>query len=309
MLKKMTYRKLTVSFCALFALLCIYFFPLKDNTLELKTNIIYEEDKDYEYIYLIDNKEYVSLVSLQINSKSIEDKIKERIEYLIIDSDYENVIPKGFKGVIPKNTKINSVKVEDNKVYIDFSEEILNIEEDKQEKMLETIIFTSTENNLIEEVYLFINGNEIEEINSKKIKYPLTRKYGINKKYDITKLDNLSKTTVYYVGDIDDRKYYVPITYVSNDTTEKIMVIINELKSSIIYQSNLSSYLNNSTKLNNYEIIENTMYLDFNEKIFDIDNEIILEEVKYTISESVFENYEVKEVVFKVNGEEVYKVS
>ena len=61
--------------------------------------------------------------------------------------------------------------------------------------------------------------------------------------------------------------------------------------------------------LNNYEIIENTMYLDFNEKIFDIDNEIILEEVKYTISESVFENYEVKEVVFKVNGEEVYKVS
>ena len=33
-----------------------------------------------------------------------------------------------------------------------------NIEENKQEKMLETIIFTSTENNLIEEVYLFINS-------------------------------------------------------------------------------------------------------------------------------------------------------
>lgn len=308
MLKKMTYRKLAVTFCALLTLICFYFFPNNEKTMEIKQNIIYEEDNNYENIFLLDKHNYVSLVSAVFNETKLEEKLRKRIEYLIINGEYSDSIPNGFKPIIPIDTKINSLKIDNNKVSIDFSEEILSINEKDSIKMLETIIFTVTENSEINEVYLYINGKSLDKLYNDVLKYPLTRDFGINKKYNLSKLSDLTKTTVYYIGNINDNNYYVPITYVSNDTTEKIMVIINELKSSLVYQSNLSSYLNSNVELRKYEIIENTMYLDFNDKIFDISNKNILEEVKYTISESVFENYGVKEVVFKVNGEDVYKI-
>lgn len=307
MLKKMTYRKLAVTFCALLTLLCFYFFPSNEKTMSIKQNIIYEEKNNYENIFLLDKHNYVSLVNIIFNETKLEEKVRKRIEYLIINGEYNDNIPNGFKPIIPIDTKINSIKIENNKISIDFSEELLTINEKDAVKMIETIIFTVTENSEINEVYLYINGEELNKLYDNVLKYPLTRNFGINKKYNLNKFSDLTKTTVYYVGNINNNNYYVPITYVSNDTTEKIMIIINELKSSLVYQSNLSSYLNSNVELKNYEIIENTMYLDFNDKIFDITNKDILEEVRYTISESVFENYGVKEVVFKVNGEDVYK--
>ncbi len=306
MLKKMTYRKVAVTVCALLTLVGFYLFPNNENKLNIKENVIYEEENNYEYIYLLDRYDYVSKVAAVFNEKVTEEKIRKRIEYLIMNGEYSDIIPNGFKPIIPIDTRINSIKIEENKVSIDFSKEILNIKEKYAVKMIETIIFTSTEDTNIKEVYIYIEGELLEKINNMVLKYPLTRDFGINKKYNFNKLDNLTKTTVYYVSTVNDKNYYVPVTYVNNDMSEKIMVIINELKSSVIYQSNLSSYLNNNAELKKYEIIENTMYLDFNDKIFDIDNATILEEVKYTISESIFENYDVKEVVFKVNGEDIY---
>ena len=53
---------------------------------------------------------------------------------------------------------------------------------------------------------------------------------------------------------------------------------------------------------NNYEIKNDSMILDFNNSIF-MENNEISEEVIYSISYSVFANYEVKNVIFKVDGE------
>lgn len=310
MLKKMTFRKITVTLCALITLSCFYFFPTTNNLISIEKNIIYEEELNFDDIYLIDKNNYVSLVSVILNETQIEKNIKEKLEYLIFNGPYNDFIPNGFKPIIPSETIINNIKLENNKITIDFSKEIFNIKNEDASKMIEAIIYTITENNDINEIYLYNDGKIIEKLGNIILKYPLNRNYGINKKYNFNSLNNLTKTTVYYVSELGDNSYYVPITFVSNNMEEKIMVIINELKSSTIYQSNLLSYLNNKTELENYEIIEETMYLSFNDKIFDIvgDNKI-LEEVKYTIASSVFENYNVKEVVFKVGEEEIIKLS
>ena len=310
MLKKMTFRKMTVTLSALLVLSCFYFFPTKEETLLIPKNIIYEENENYENVFLIDKYDYVSLTSLVLDELDSKENIKKRIEYLIINGKYNNNIPNGFKPIIPEGTIINDIKLNESKAEIYFSKEILNIEEKNVSKMIEAIIYTITENNAIEEVYLYSEEVLIEKISNIYLKYPLTRDYGVNKKYDFDSLNNLTKTTIYYISEINDNSYYVPITYVSNNTEEKIMIIINELKSSTVYQSNLLSYLNNNAELKKYEIIEETMYLSFNDKIFDIvgDNKI-LEEVKYTIASSIFENYDVNEVVFMLNDEEISKIT
>ena len=104
-------------------------------------------------------------------------------------------------------------------------------------------------------------------------------------------------------------EYYVPVTKINNSNDEKVNIIVNELKSSILYQSNLSSYLNSKVELQKYEKEKEVMNLTFNDKIFDnIYDNNILEEVVYTIGRSVIDSYEdVSEVVFNVNDKEILK--
>lgn len=296
MIKNFSINKIVVTSVSLFLLLLFYFFP-SDNNLDIALEVTHETKGEKEVVYLMDIDGYISKLETYISSLNLEDEIYKKINILIEgDETLKNFIP-----LIPKGTKINSIKIENDKVTIDFSEEILNVTKNNEEKMLEAIIFTLTQTDEINEIYLKVDGKLFNELpNSKKIiNYPLTRNYGINKEYDITNLNNITKTTVYFVKENEDFNYYVPVTKISNTSSEKIDIIIKELKSSVNYQSNLNSYLSNNLNLNDYEITKDAINLIFNEYIFDdISEEKILEEVKYTISQSILENYKVKEVIF-----------
>ena len=74
------------------------------------------------------------------------------------------------------------------------------------------------------------------------------------------------------------------------------------------YNTNLLSFLNSNTKLLEATNQDDILTLVFNNYIFDnLDESKILEEVIYTISLSVKDNYEVSDVVFVVNDTEIYK--
>ena len=178
-----------------------------------------------------------------------------------------------------------------------------------EEKLIEALVYTLTEINGVEQIMIFVDGTKLEVLPQSKINLPntLDRSYGINKVYDITSLKDLTKTTVYYIGEFNDLVYYVPVTKLENDKgNNKIEIIIDELKSSPIYETNLMSYLASSVELESYEELENQVTLSFNNAIFDDFNEKnILEEVKYSISLSIQDTLNVDEVIFKVNDEVV----
>ena len=68
------------------------------------------------------------------------------------------------------------------------------------------------------------------------------------------------------------------------------------------------SFLNSNVKLLDYKEQENVMFLNFNNYLFDT-NDKVLEEVLYTISYSVFDNYDVNMVMFQVNGKPIKEIS
>ena len=93
-----------------------------------------------------------------------------------------------------------------------------------------------------------------------------------------------------------------------NDDREKIKIVIEELGSSNVYNTNLMSFLNSNVKLISVEKSMDVLNLNFNEYLYsDLDTHDILEEVIYTICLSIHDNYDVKEVIFNVNNEEIYK--
>lgn len=307
MLKRFGFRKLAVTTTALFVIGLLYFFPTKE--LNVNKNITYYEESDFSEVFLLDKNNFVSEVSVISNGTDLIEKLKNKME-LLIKKDNNEKIPSSFKGVIPSDTKVLSLSVENNICTIDFSKEILNVTNLMEEKMVEAIIYTLTSESEVKEVILKVEGKVLERLpnSNKLLPNVFDRSYGINKNYDINNLYDLTKTTVYYIGEDSGNSYYVPVTKVTNSNDDKISVIVSELKSSILYQSNLSSYLNSKAELINYEKEENVMKLTFNDKIFySMYDKNILEEVVYTIGKSVKDNYNVDEVMFYVGDEMITK--
>lgn len=298
MIKKWTINKIVVASVSLFLLFMFYLIPTKPN---IETEVIEKDEVLKEnVVYLLDEDNYVSRVVTYYDKTDIKDIIRNKIDTLT-NSDKKNFYP-----LIPKGTKLNDVKVEKDAVYLDFSSEILGVNKYIEEEMIEAIVYSVTEINGINSVYITVDSKELKKLpNSlKELNYPLTRKYGINKKYNIDSFENIDTTTVYFSKSNDDDIYYVPVTYVTNTSSEKIDIIIEELKSSINSQDNLNSFVSNMVEVVDYNIDNDKFNLVFNEYIFgDLEKNVILEEVKYVISASIFENYDVKEVIFNTKDQ------
>ena len=224
MIKKWTINKIVVASVSLFLLFMFYLIPTKPN---IETEVIEKEEVLKEnVVYLLDEDNYVSRVVTYYDKTDIKDIIRNKIDTLT-NSDRNNFYP-----LIPKGTKLNDVKVEKDAVYLDFSSEILSVNKYIEEEMIEAIVYSVTEINGINSVYITVDSKELKKLpNSlKELNYPLTRKYGINKKYNINSFENIDTTTVYFSKSSDDDIYYVPVTYVTNTSGEKIDIIIEELK-------------------------------------------------------------------------------
>ena len=297
MLRKSSIRRIMLATLALFLLLIIYFFPTSPSISESLSYI----EKEEMPIFLVDNMDYIARTSIVKNSDNTTDLIKEVIESLTIGSTKSNYIREGFKAIIPEGTKVLDLKLEDSILTINFSKELLNVSQDTEEKMLEAIIYSLTEIESVKKIKILVEGKSLTNLpnSNKKIPELLDKNYGINKIYNLDSIKDTSKTTIYYLSKYNDYYYYVPVTKISNENLEKAEIIINDLKTTPIYHTNLISYLAASTNLTNYEILEDSISLSFdNHLLAGIDDEDMLEEVKYAISLSIRDSYGINEVIF-----------
>ena len=295
MIKKYAMNKIFVSTLIFGLLLLFYLVPSPSFEVEINEK---DDNKEFEnVVYLLDDDNYVSRVISYYDETDIEKVIRNKINILINgDKNLNN-----FYSLIPKKTILKDISVNKDSVYLNFSKEFLNVNKYIEESMVESIVYTLTEINGINNVYINVDGEKFVMLpNSKKvIPYPLTRSFGINKKYDLDSLNDIDKTIIYFVKKYDSSEYYVPITKVSNLSSSKIDIIIDELKSTVNAQDNLSSFISDNVVLEENKIIDDKINLVFNEYIFsDSSKKTILEEVKYVVSQSIFDNLDVKEVIF-----------
>ena len=300
MLKNGIKKRIFLIISSIFIILIIYLFPTK------KEDANYEEKKDKTkdvIIYLLDEKEFVSRVSVYMKENELEKKIKEMIEYITIDSKNSSYIKEGFKPIIPKNTKLLSISIDNGLVKLNFSKELLTINEANEDKMISAIIYSLTSLDGIKEISIYVEGNLLTKLpnSGKSLPSILNRSYGINKVYDLTKIKGSTKTTVYYLSKYKDYYYYVPVTMVNNDEKEKIEVIIEEMASKSVYQTSLISYLKESKEVS-YELDNDKLNINFTKNLFDsLNKNNLVESVIYSINLSVKDNYNIKEVNYNIN--------
>lgn len=314
MLKRITIKRLLVTTSALASLFLLYLIPadneyhLKDIQQELKYVNTSVETTD---IFLLNKNAYLTRAPVPISvNTSVEARAKEILEYLTLSSKMESKIPSGFKAYLPEGTQTNAVTLQNNVLKVEMNEKLLEIDEKLEETMVEGIVYSLTSIEGVDKVVLYVNGSILTNLPKTKVTLPSTldRSFGINKEYEISSYKNINKVTVYYIDSFNDQNYYVPVTKYVNDSRDKISIIIDELSGTSSYDTNLMSFLNSNTKLTSYNQSDDILNLVFNSYIFDdADDKSILEEVIYTICLSVADNYNVKEVSFMVDDQEIYK--
>lgn len=309
MIQRMLYKKIAVATSLLLVILMLYLIPSNKNEIKMKERFEYVYPKEIDTIYLLDSYDKISRTEISVNKDDEIEKVKELMEGLTINGRKQDKIPNGFKGLLPIGTKVIDASLKEGILRINLSKEFNNIKINMEEKAIEAITYTLTSIEGVDKIEILVEGEKLEYLPNSKKQLPkyLDRKYGINKEYELTTLGDIDSYTVYYVMNYNEMIYYTPVTkYVNKQGEDKVKIIIDELASNLAYQSNLMSYLDNNIKLLDYEIVDNTIKLDFNEAILsDITSGKILEEVKYTIGLSLCDELNVKEVVFIVDDQEI----
>ena len=311
MLKRIMYKKIAIASSIVLIMLMLYLIPSNKEEIDLNKNqrLEYIYPNDLEVIYLLDTNNYLSRTKISVANKDEISKATDLIEGLTINGKKKDIIPNGFKSLLPENTKVIDLKLKDNILTINFSKEFNNIKEEYEEKLIESLTYTLTSINGIDKIEIYIENQKLTNLPNSKAKLPeyLDKKYGINKKYEITSLSDIDSYTIYYIFNYNEETYYTPVTkYINNQKQDKVKIIIDELSTSLIHESNLMSYLDSNIKLLDYEIKDNIIKLNFNDLILsDITSNTILEEVMYTIGLSLYDELNVEKVIFEVNNQEI----
>ena len=272
-----------------------------DNAIRTNLEVEYITGIGTNNIYLIDKNDLLVKTNILLDKKDKTDQIKLLLNNLIDDNNSK--FPNGLSATIPKNTKLIDVVYDEEYVTLNFSKKLLSVKNELKDRMIESIVYSVMDLGDVKGVIITVEDEMIKEY--AKV---LDRNIGINKKYDIKSRDKINKVVIYYLEEIDDNNYYVPVTKYLNDDRDKIKIIIDELTTSYIYEPNLMSFLNSNTKLLDHEEKENVMSLNFNNALFD-GNDKIVEEVKYTLAYSIFDNYDVEQVLLQVDGKNIETVS
>ena len=284
MLKKNALRRICISTFSLLIVLLLCIFPSSETSYPEEIIRVSELTMP---LYIKDQNNYVARTNI---IKKGDNDIEYIINLLTKGSLYENYLPVNFEPLIPENTKLLNYSLNDKVLKLNFSKEFLLVKENDEEKMIESLIYSLCELENVDKILIYVENEKLNELPNSKIKLPvsLDKSYGINKVYDIKSFKNITKTTVYYASKTDDLTYYIPITKITNNDANAVEIIVNELKTSPIYESNLISFLNASYELKNYEIMESSVNMSFDNKmLLNLNDESITEKVKYTLALSI----------------------
>lgn len=306
MLRTKALRKIFLTTLTLFVLLTVFTITNSKTENVLKANLEIEDIAGFktDVIYLLNDKGLLVKTKILLEGNTAEEKINKLL--LNLTEGSSNSFPEGLKKLIPKGTVVNNVMVGNNLVTVDFSKELLKVSSDMEKPMVTAIVYSILELGNYEGVSILVDGKVLDKYPNSLEEIPsvINKSIGINKNFSITSYNNINKVVIYYLENIDNNLYYVPVTKYVNDERDKIKIIVEELASSYIYESNLMSFLNSNVRLLDYKEDNDIMYLNFNDYLFD-GNDKILEEVLYSLAYSVFDNYNVSMVSFMVNGQRI----
>jgi germination protein M len=259
-------------------------------------------------LYLIDKNGFV--VPYTMNLPETKSVAKQALEYLVEGGPISNILPNGFRAVLPPDTQVLGVDIKDGVAIADFSKEFNTYKKEDEARILQAITWTLTQFDSVKTVKIWVNGHEQKEmpVNGTPIQDGVNRENGINHdSSDVMDITNTHPLTVYYMAESDGQQYYVPVTKrVSNTETDPIVSAVEELaKGPNLSTGLLSGFQNEVELLSAPKYEDGKVTLDFNEAIygsFDEEQKIISSQALQSLVLTLTEQKGIESVAVTVNG-------
>lgn len=260
-------------------------------------------------LYLIDVNGMVVEQTIELPQEDNKEVAKQVLTYLIKEGPVTSLLPNGFRAVLPAETEVLSLSLqEDGTLIVDVSEEFKNYEAEDELKILQAMTYTLTQFENIDQIELQINGYPQDEmpVNGTPIGEGYSREDGINViDTDTIDLIDSQAVTIYYPTEYNDNRYYVPVTqHISKDDQEVFKPLVQALIDGPTYNLHVTHVFNEETLLMDPPRLENgVLQLEFNQNILkDVDKAIISDEVMETLVRTLTEQQEIKAVEVKVEN-------
>ena len=229
-----------------------------------------DTNKEYQTIFVVDEKN--KLVGLKVPVEEIEeDQIAQKWNLL---TSQMNKIPQGYSSPITPSTVLNDYKIEDNKLILNVSEDILR---SSGRLAIESLAWTFC-NDEIKEVVLRVDENVVNLISDYQFN-KISKEIGTNFTYETSYLFEADYTTVVFY----ENDFILPVTYFYKDINEYDFMI------SKIFSEN------------NIELTDYTYTIDNENLVIQINDNITMSDsLKQTLEETVKLNFSVDAIT--VNG-------
>ncbi|MCH1627604.1 GerMN domain-containing protein [Ferdinandcohnia quinoae] len=255
-------------------------------------------------LFLIDENGWVVPQTVELPNDPAA--ARQVLEYLVAGGPVDEILPDGFRAVIPQDTEVD-VKLEGSTLVVDFSKEFGTYEPEDEAKILQAITWTLTQFDTIENVELQVNGYKLDAmpVNQTPISESLSRADGINlDNSDVVDITNTRQVTLYFYVENNDSKYYVPITKrIDNSEKDNIAAVVNALIKGPKLTSNLLNGIHPDAELLGATYKDGLVTLDFNEAIFgSFDEKVVSKHVINSLVLSLTEQPGIESVAITVDG-------
>jgi germination protein M len=257
-------------------------------------------------LYLIDKDGYVVPQTLAL--PKITSVAKQALEYLVADGPVSEMLPNGFKAVIPAGTDVSVNIDKDGVAFVDFSKEFKNYKAADEMKILQSVTWTLTQFPSVKNVKISLAGKELTEmpVGGSPINENLSRSAGINlDTSNVMDITNTKPLTVYYLGGEEGSYYYVPVTKrVNNNVEDNIAAVVDELIKGPSQSSNLvTDFMSDVKLLEAPKIEKGKVTLNFNENVFgSFEEKMISQHLLDSLVLSLTEQKGIEQVAVLVKG-------
>lgn len=260
-------------------------------------------------LYLLDENGLVVPKTLDLPKS--ESAAMQVMEYLVKDGPVTELLPSGFEAVLPTNTEILDVNLEENgTLIVDVSEDFANYDSNQEQQVIQSMTHTLTQFESVDKIKLWINGEEQKEmpVNKTPLSEGYSRADGIN--LDVTDkpdLQNNEAVTIFYPKDYDDGLHFVPVTkYIDNEESENpYSSIVQALLDGPSYDIIVKDVFNEDTVLTNEPTIKDgVLELEFDGSILkDEENQVLADDTIETLVRSLTGQDDVESVQISVEDQ------
>ncbi|WP_018921651.1 GerMN domain-containing protein [Salsuginibacillus kocurii] len=260
-------------------------------------------------LYLLDDEGMVVPRSFQLPEE--EGVLKQSLEHLVMDGPVTPMLPDGLQPVLPPGTEIQGVDLdEDGTATVDFSNDIEEYPEEREEVMLQAVTWTLTQYDSVDKVKFQINGHEQSTmpVAETPVGEGWTRSNGINME-DAGTVDVAASEahTLYFAVDGEEGPSYVPVTRRIEDVNNKVEAIVEELVNGPDLTWNLASDFVPQTELTSEpELDDGVLHLQFNEALLNQEDSVSQASLDMLVL-SLTELEEVEDIAIAVDGVEEVK--